>query len=73
MAEPGLFADDSRADVDAHFEVARGEGARILTEPTDQPWGLRDYETIDLEGRQWNFSQVVRETQPSDWGATQSS
>jgi uncharacterized glyoxalase superfamily protein PhnB len=59
-------------DVDAHFAVAQREGATIVSEVTDQPWGYRDYEALDLEGRQWNFSQPVRETQPEDWGATSS-
>ena len=57
-------------DVDTHFEHARREGARIVAEPTDQPWGLRDYEASDLEGWMWNLSQHVRETTPEDWGAT---
>ena len=56
-------------DVDAHFERARRSGARTVTTPRDQPWGLRDYEVLDLEGRQWNFSQHIRDTEPSDWGA----
>jgi uncharacterized glyoxalase superfamily protein PhnB len=48
-------------DVDAHFDQACEEGARIVAEPTDQPWGLRDYEAIDLGGRVWNFSQPLPE------------
>jgi uncharacterized glyoxalase superfamily protein PhnB len=44
-------------DVDAHFTHARREGAQVIAEPRDQPWGLRDYEAVDLEGRVWNFSQ----------------
>lgn len=57
-------------DVDAHFERAARLGARTVTAPRDQPWGLRDYEVLDLGGRQWNFSQHLRDTAPSDWGAT---
>jgi uncharacterized glyoxalase superfamily protein PhnB len=57
-------------DVDAHCARARGEGARLVSEPRDQPWGLRDYETVDLEGRMWNFSQHLRTVEPEDWGAT---
>ena len=57
-------------DVDAHCVRARAEGARLVSEPRDQPWGLRDYEAVDLEGRVWNFSQHVRTTEPEDWGAT---
>ena len=57
-------------DVDAHFKRARNRGARVIAEPVDQPWGLRDYEVLDLEGRQWNFSQHLRVTNPEEWGAT---
>ena len=39
----------------------------MISEPTDQPWGLRDYEAVDLEGRQWNFSQHLHDTEPRDW------
>ena len=47
-------------DVDAHYDRALAEGAQILTPPHDQPWGLRDYEALDVEGRWWNFSQRLR-------------
>jgi len=57
-------------DVDGHCAQARAEGARLMSEPRDQPWGLRDYEAVDLEGRIWNFSQHLRTVQPEDWGAT---
>jgi len=56
-------------DVDDHFERARSEGAQILAPPQDQPWGLRDYEAVDLEGRLWNFSQRLRVVEPEEWGA----
>jgi len=60
-------------DVDTHAERARAAGAHLLTEPADQPWGYRDYEALDLDGRQWNFSQVLHEVTPEDWGATSGS
>ena len=56
-------------DVDAHFERARCEGAEILMPPADQPWGLRVYSVIDLEGHQWEFSQILRLVDPAEWGA----
>jgi len=56
-------------DVDAHCAQARAEGARLVSEPRDQPWGLRDYEAVDLEGRLWNFSQHMHPVEPEDWGA----
>jgi uncharacterized glyoxalase superfamily protein PhnB len=58
-------------NVDAHYEAARAEGVRILVPLRDQPWGLRDYEVLDLEGRLWNLSQRLRDVEPEDWGAKQ--
>jgi len=58
------------SDVDGHHQRAAGEGAVILMAPTDQPWGLRSYAAIDLEGHQWEFSQVLGVVEPEAWGAT---
>jgi uncharacterized glyoxalase superfamily protein PhnB len=41
-------------DVDAHFERARAEGATILGELVDQPYG-RLYRAADVEGHRWMF------------------
>jgi uncharacterized glyoxalase superfamily protein PhnB len=48
--------------LDAHCEVARAAGARILAQPEDQFYGARVYRAMDPEGHVWNFSQEVRET-----------
>lgn len=45
--------------LDAHCEVARTAGARILAEPADQFYGARVYRAMDPEGHVWNFSQAV--------------
>jgi uncharacterized glyoxalase superfamily protein PhnB len=58
------------SDVDAHHKRAVDEGATILMAPTDQPWGLRSYAAIDLEGHQWEFSQLLHVVEPEAWGAT---
>jgi uncharacterized glyoxalase superfamily protein PhnB len=57
------------ADVDAHFQEAKAGGATILMEPADQPWGLRVYATLDLEGHQWEFVRQLRAVEPEEWGA----
>lgn len=57
------------ADVDAHHRRAAAAGAIILTAPADQPWGVRSYAALDLEGHQWEFVRPVREVEPEDWGA----
>jgi len=44
-------------DVDAHCERARAQGAKILLEPGDQPWGDRMYCAVDPEGQFWMFAR----------------
>lgn len=43
------------SDIDAHCERARGAGAEIVREPTDQDYGSRDYSARDPEGNLWSF------------------
>ncbi|WP_405646013.1 VOC family protein [Streptomyces uncialis] len=42
-------------DIDAHHRRAVEQGARIVTPPTDQDYGSRDYLTQDTEGNLWSF------------------
>jgi len=46
-------------DADAHCERARAAGAVILREPTDQPYGVREYDALDQEGQEWYFCQPL--------------
>jgi uncharacterized glyoxalase superfamily protein PhnB len=57
-------------DVDAHFERSRARGARILDEPTDFPYGERQYNVEDLAGHRWTFSQTIADVAPEDWGGS---
>ena len=58
VANSGLvvFVDD----VDAHYQHARSAGARIDSEPVDQPYGQREYGARDLEGHRWWFTTPVK-------------
>ena len=56
-------------DVNAHYEHAR-HTARILREPTDFPYGERQYTAEDFAGHQWYFSQSIADVDPRDWGGT---
>jgi len=49
-------------DVDAHFEAARRAGATILREPTDQPYGQREYGLRDPEGHSWWIATPTAES-----------
>lgn len=42
-------------DADAHHDRAKAAGAEIVTEPTDQDYGSRDYAAKDLDGNTWYF------------------
>jgi uncharacterized glyoxalase superfamily protein PhnB len=55
-------------DARAHCERAREHGARIVEEPTDFPYGERQYTAEDLAGHQWTFSQTIADVAPEDWG-----
>ena len=57
-------------DVDAHFSHARERNARILHDPTDYPYGERQYEVEDLGGHRWTFSQTIADVAPEQWGGT---
>jgi uncharacterized glyoxalase superfamily protein PhnB len=46
-------------DVDAHFRHARDHGATIVYEPTDQPYGYREYGARDAEGGLWSFMKPL--------------
>jgi uncharacterized glyoxalase superfamily protein PhnB len=42
-------------DPDGLFERAKGAGAEIVMEPTDQDYGSRDFVIRDPEGNLWSF------------------
>ncbi len=50
-------------DVDAHYRRALAAGARIESEPVDQPYGQREYGARDPEGHRWWFAAPVRVSQ----------
>lgn len=54
--------------VDAHCARARAHGAQVLAEPTDHPYGERQYEVADLAGYRWTFTQTTADVAPEDWG-----
>lgn len=55
-------------DARAHCERARAHGARILIEPTDMPFGERQYNAEDFAGHQWTFSETLADVAPETWG-----
>jgi uncharacterized glyoxalase superfamily protein PhnB len=57
-------------DADRHHEQARRAGARIINQPTDYPYGERQYTAEDIGGHRWTFTQSIADIDPASWGAT---
>lgn len=55
-------------DVHAHHDRAVAAGADILSRPTDQPFGERQYTARDLAGHLWTFTQSIEDVHPEAWG-----
>ena len=51
----------------AHCERARQNGAVILIEPKDQPYGERQYNAQDFYGHRWDFTETIADTAPEEW------
>lgn len=48
-------------DVDAHHSRVAATGAAIDYQPTDMPYGVREYSVRDLEGHLWSFQTPLTE------------
>ena len=57
-------------DIDVHYEKASKAGARIISPPTDFPYGERQYVAEDPAGHRWTFSQTIADIDPATWGGT---
>lgn len=45
--------------VERHYELAKTEGAEIVEELVDTPFGHRRYTCRDPQGHEWSFAQVI--------------
>jgi uncharacterized glyoxalase superfamily protein PhnB len=48
-------------DVDGHYARAKSEGARMIEEPNDLPFGHIRYGCADPQGHEWFFAQPIEE------------
>jgi hypothetical protein len=44
--------------VDALYKELQAKNARTLGPPVSYPWGLRNFQILDLEGNRITFSQT---------------
>lgn len=42
-------------EIEAHYERAKGAGARVFRELQDTEYGSREYSAYDCEGHPWSF------------------
>jgi len=54
-------------DAESHCKRARQNGAIILSEPKDQPYGERQYNAQDFCGHRWDFTQTIADIAPEEW------
>jgi uncharacterized glyoxalase superfamily protein PhnB len=57
-------------DASTHRDQAAKAGAEILDEPTDYPYGERQYNAEDLGDHRWTFSESIADVDPTTWGGT---
>lgn len=54
-------------DARGHCKRARENGAIILDEPVDQPYGERQYNAQDFHGHRWDFTETIADVAPEEW------
>jgi uncharacterized glyoxalase superfamily protein PhnB len=54
-------------DAKGHCERARQNGAAILSEPQDHPYGERQYNAEDFYGHRWDFTETIADVAPEEW------
>jgi uncharacterized glyoxalase superfamily protein PhnB len=55
-------------DIDAHLTRAYSQGARIIQELSELPYGERQYSCLDFAGFCWTFSESIADVDPARWG-----
>jgi uncharacterized glyoxalase superfamily protein PhnB len=54
-------------DAIGHCERARQNGAIVVTEPKDHPYGERQYNAQDFYGHRWDFTETISDVAPEEW------
>ncbi|HTZ42424.1 MAG TPA: VOC family protein [Jatrophihabitans sp.] len=56
------------SDLQAQFGRAMAQGATIVMEPTEFPFGERQCTVQDPWGHRWTFSHTIADVAPEEWG-----
>ena len=51
----------SPSDVDAAYELALKQGLTVLTQPTDEPWNVREFQLMHPDGHTFRVSAGLEE------------
>lgn len=54
--------------IDDHYAHSVRMGVKIVSPPSDYPYGERQYTAEDPAGHHWTFSQTLMDIDPMDWG-----
>jgi uncharacterized glyoxalase superfamily protein PhnB len=54
-------------DAMGHCHRARQNGAIILSEPVEHPYGERQYNAEDFYGHRWDFTETIADVAPEEW------
>ena len=57
-------------DLEAHFQIAKAAGAKIVEDLHETEYGELQYAAEDLDGHHWVFSRHARDLSPEEWGGT---
>jgi uncharacterized glyoxalase superfamily protein PhnB len=60
--------EDANAEHERVSASIAGRGGRVLSAPTDRPYGERDFLVEDLAGHQWEFCETLRDVAPEEFG-----
>jgi uncharacterized glyoxalase superfamily protein PhnB len=58
-ADRGYYWIHVGADLDGLFETYRRAGVQVISEPENQPWGLRDFRIRDPDGHMHCFASEI--------------